>query len=316
MYDFHYDLLTKIYIDYLNHDLSGITLFCNQNYSKDNILGLVANLSFMSDEEMKKEYHEDYYKNGNLIKMFETATTIAKKIVPNIEMVFSIEGCDKLDTVDDLEKLYNLGLRAIAPVWNDKNKYGSGIRTEEGLTELGKSLIIKAIDLGIAIDLSHANVKTFNDIVDLIIEKQKNGKEVTAYVSHSNCYSLCPRKRNITDAQIERLRDIKAYIGIFSNTNFVSLNNLSQKEYEETYIDHIKYVEAIYGSIDHIVLSTDDMKWCEHVDPSYGKSQLFPYHKLQKKMKNLLLQHYSSMDVDKLMYKNAEEVVKTIKKLK
>lgn len=313
MYDFHYDLLTKIYIDYLNHDLSQVTLFCAQNYNDNNVIGVVANLSFMSDEEMKKEYHLNYYKDGNLINMFKIVTNIAKEIVSDIEMIFSIEGCDKLETIDDLEELYNLGLRAIAPVWNEKNKYGSGIRSEEGLTPLGKELIKKAINLGIAIDLSHANTRTFNDIIDLIMENQKIGNHPVVYASHSNSTSICFRKRNLTDDQIRRLRDIDAYIGIFSNTNFISLDNLSQDEYQKKYIKHIKHVQEIYQSLDYIVLSTDDMKWCENAWPNYGKSHLFPYHDLQQKMRKLLSQYFSNDDVDKLLYKNAEKIFKKIK---
>lgn len=313
MYDFHYDLLTKIYIDYLNHDLSDITFFCYQNYNKNNILGLIANLCFMSDEEMKEEYHEDYYKDGNLINMFEISTKIARKIVPGIDMIFSIEGCDKLENIADLDKLYDLGLRAIVPVWNEKNQFGSGVRSEEGLTKSGKELIKKAIDLGIAIDLSHANKKTFNDIIDLVKEEQQEEKETIVYASHSNCSSICNRIRNLTDKQIAKLRDINAYIGLFSNTRFIDLDHSKINNTPDNYVKHIKQVEKIYGNTDYIVLSTDDMKWCEKADPIYGQIQLFPYHKLQEEMRCLLSKYYSNNDVEKIMYKNGQKVFTKIK---
>lgn len=314
MYDFHYDLLTKIYIDYLNHDLNAITLFCTQNYGKHNVSGLVANLSFMSDQEMKDEYHVCYSKKHNLIQMFEITTNIAKKIIPNIEILFSIEGCDKLNNIQDLKQLYNLGLRAIAPVWNEKNQFGSGIRTELGLTTLGKQLIIEAIDLGIAIDLSHTNLKTFDDIINIVNEEIKVGKDPIVYASHSNCFNFCPRKRNLTDDQIKKLKSINAYIGIFSNTNFISLEKLDQLQYEGLYIKHIKHIKKIYGNVDHIVLSTDDMKWCENTNSSYGKSHLFSYNSLQKNIKNILSKEFSLDEVEKIMYKNGQKIFETINK--
>lgn len=303
MYDCHYDLLTKIYIDYLNRDLSNVTLFCCQNYTRNNVSGVIANLSFMSKLEMEQEYHLEY-NSSDLVSMFKITAQIAKNICRDINLLFSIEGCDKL-VIKDLKKLYKSGLRVIAPVWNESNQYGSGIRTNGGLTKLGEELIKKAINYGIAIDLSHANEKTFNDIVDIIENEQSLGKQVIALASHSNCYNLCPRNRNLTDKQLKRLCDINAYIGIFSNTNFISLDHLSQNEYEEYYIKHIKHVEKIYGTTDYILLSTDDMKWCEQANVSYGRSSLYEYNHLQRKMKILLSRYYSDSEVGKLMNGNA-----------
>lgn len=299
----------------MNKDLSEIIKFCHQNYNSDNVTGVVANLCFMSDKEMIQEYHPDYYRDGSLIRMFEITTSIAREIIPNnISLIFSIEGCDKLYSLDDLEKLYELGLRAIAPVWNEANQYGSGIRTNKHLTQLGRKLIKKALNMGIAIDLSHANYETFNDIIDLIEIEKSNGLDTLVYASHSNCYSLCNRIRNLTDQQIKRLRDIGGFIGIFSNSNFVSLNNsnMTNNKLQEEYLNHIRHVEQIYGGINHIVLSTDDMKWCSNADSAYGMSQIFPYKNLQKELKILLSNYYSKSDVDKLMHITGEKIYQKI----
>lgn len=46
-----------------------------------------------------------------------------------------------------------------------KNKFGFGNISNDRLTELDRRLIIKAVNLEIIINLSHANKKTFNEIL-------------------------------------------------------------------------------------------------------------------------------------------------------
>ena len=82
---------------------------------------------------------EDYLYRIDNVEQF-------KKYLPNTKVLFSIEGCDYINDIDELEELYKLGLRSILLVWNNPNKYGSGNRSDYGLTEEGREFIIKAID--------------------------------------------------------------------------------------------------------------------------------------------------------------------------
>ena len=56
MIDLHFDLLTKLYISYLEKDFSFIEKFV-KNYNKDNVSGVIANLCFMSKDEIKFIIH-------------------------------------------------------------------------------------------------------------------------------------------------------------------------------------------------------------------------------------------------------------------
>ena len=108
--------------------------------------------------------------------MFRISTKLFHEYFPDVKVIFSIEGCDFVE-IDDLDELYSLGLRNILLVWNNKNKYGSGNRSDKGLTEDGKKFLRKAIDLGISIDLSHMNHNTFYDTVSLLKEEKNKGKD-------------------------------------------------------------------------------------------------------------------------------------------
>ena len=197
MYDLHYDLLTAMYMAELNNNFKNIKGWI-ECYNKNNVIGLVATMCFMSKEEMDREYHVDYYKDSNnIIDMFESGISLTKKCMPEyIDVLYGIEGCDFLKDISDLEILYDLGVRVVNIVWNEANKYASGNRDTYGLTDLGKKLIKKVIDLNMIIDLSHANSKTFNDIIELVKEEQNKGKTVYIYASHSNSKKLCDINRN------------------------------------------------------------------------------------------------------------------------
>lgn len=104
MIDLHFDLLTKLYMCYLNNDFTYIEEF-KKNIHEDNITGLIANMCFMSKQEMKDEYHKNYYNEEvSVIEMFIIVKELLNKYLPNNDIIMSIEGCDYVN-IEDLDKL-------------------------------------------------------------------------------------------------------------------------------------------------------------------------------------------------------------------
>lgn len=296
MFDMHYDLLTQLIICDLKKDFTPVKNWLTY-YHENNVTGLIANLCFMGKEEMEEEYHPDYYLEGHsVVSMFQRAMELKRQYVPkDIACYTSIEGCDYL-SIEDLETLKNLGLNAILPVWNHKNRYGSGNETEDGLTEEGVELIKKAISLGLAIDLSHANERTFFGILNVIEEYQKKGIYPTFYASHSNVRTLMDRKRNLTDEQILRLGSLGGILGVMSNRNFITKDGDAKK----AYLEHLLYATKLLKGVSQLALSTDDMHFSGG-DPIYQTLAIFPYSTIRKETEELLQQAYSKEDVDVLM---------------
>lgn len=309
MFDAHYDLLSIAYVCYLKNDYSYLEERI-KSYRNDNVQGVIANLYFMSEEEMKEELHPKYYqKEVSVVEMFRISTEIIKSYLPNTDLIFSIEGCDFLET-SDLDELYSLGLRNILPVWNNKNKYASGNRSNQGLTEEGKCLLEKAIELGISIDLSHANKKSFDDITSYLIEKEASGEDFFVMASHSNARSICERERNLEDDQLLAIKELNGLVGVFSNRNFIVPERLkdqvNQQEKEQYYLEHINHIVDLIG-IDYVVLATDDMDFCKEADAEYGEVQIYSYDNIAKNVQSTLEQRYSIEDTYQIMYGNMKQ---------
>ena len=299
MIDMHYDLLSILYKCYLENDYRYVEKWSSY-YNQNNVSGLLANLYFMNPMEMKKELGEDY-PEINVLEMFRVATELFQKYFPNTKVIYSIEGCDYIKDTAELEQLAGLGLKNILLVWNNPNKYGSGNVSNQGLTELGKEFIIKAIDLGISIDLSHMNQNTFRDTVALLKEQRGLGKKVKVIASHSNCYRLCNHPRNLDDWQLRELRELDGILGLVSYTNFVGNGDV---DYKEKYLEHVKYAVDIMG-IDYVGVSSDNMMFGNYF---YGDhySEIFEYKNMKEELRTLLLKEYSEEDVEKILFRNVE----------
>lgn len=308
MFDMHYDLLSRLYYDYIKYgyvsndtkeDLKKI-------YSKDNMIGGFINLYFMSYDEMYEEAginKEDI----NVLEMFKKSIELLDDLKKegifdsNTKFIFSIEGCDYIKDENELEELYNLGLRSILLVWNNKNKYGSGNRSNEGLSELGQKFIRHAIELGIVIDVSHANKNTFYGILDVVKDSYDKGFFPILIASHSNVYELCNHSRNLDYEQLVALKNMNGYIGVVGYNPFVGDSN-----FKDRYIEHIKYLIEVVGFIPNkILLSTDNMNFID------VGNNTFDIHNIDE-LKNLLLNYYDNDVVDSIMYKNALDIVRRL----
>lgn len=302
MIDLHYDLLSILYYSYVKNDFTYVETI-QQRIKDSGVSGVVANLYFMNEDEMKEELGE-YYKPIDVVEMFRIATSLFPKYFPDLDVVYSIEGCDYISGVDQLEELYHLGLRNILLVWNNPNRYGSGNRGEYGLTELGKDFLNRAIDLGISIDISHMNPKTFYDTVEVLKEARRRGKDVVVMASHSNCYSLCNHPRNLDDDQILALKEFSPVIGLVSYGPFVSSSE-NMEELKEQYVMHIRHVKELLG-IDCVAVSTDDMKFDPEFLGGEDDIQVFSYQQVRNEIEMLLKKNdFSDTEINQILYQNS-----------
>ena len=301
MIDTHYDLLTILYCCYLKNDYSYIERI--KEDLKD-VKGLIANLYFMNPEEMKEELEIDHI---DVYEMFKISTNLFKEHFKDKKVIFSIEGCDYIKDIKELENLYKLGLRNILLVWNHENKYGSGNDTNKGLTKLGEEFIKKAVELGICIDLSHMNKATFSDTTILLKTLSKN-YNIKIIASHSNCYELCNNSRNLDDDQLKQIKELNGMLGLVSYGPFINEN---EENLEKKYFNHIQHAEKILG-IDNIMIATDNMDFARDMYHIQENKSLLKHKNAINKLTSLLKTNYNEEEIEKILFKNAENYFRRI----
>lgn len=132
------------------------------------------------------------------------------------------DGVAVLNDVDNVNILYESGVRYIGLTWNKSNKIGSSARDEsekgigKGLTDFGKQVVTRMEDLGMLVDVSHSGEKTFWDVIEMT--------QNPVIASHSNCYALNPHYRNLKDDQIIAIAKTGGVIMVNFLDDFINQN--------------------------------------------------------------------------------------------
>jgi len=317
MFDYHFDLLMYILIYNEQKNIKKVKEYCEKIFKKDNITGGIFNLFYSGFDAMKEELSLDSIDMVDPVKDLKLVNDIIQEyelIPPDIKYIVGIEGLDYLKNIDDIEELYKLGLRSTNLVWNNQNKFGGGIKApkEVGLTDLGRDLIKKIVQTNIAIDLSHANEKTFYGIIEECRKLKEQGYSPIIHASHSNSKAICNVPRNLTDDQIEIIaKEFNGTIGIVEYTAFVKTreddSEFKQEEYEQYYLNHINHFRQLLGSVDNMAVSTDDMSL--HFKNG-DKPPIYRHEKVAEGIRSLLQSNgYSMEEIEKILHKNFEEKI-------
>ena len=101
----------------------------------------------------------------------------------------------------NLSTFYDLGARYLTITHSGNNQFAdsSGARQplHNGLSALGRELVVEMNRLGMMIDVSHIADQSFWDILAVT--------KAPIIASHSGCRALCDSNRNLTDAQLAAL---------------------------------------------------------------------------------------------------------------
>lgn len=149
-------------------------------------------------------------------KLCRSTADIRKAMADGVfAAVLHIEGCEPIGAdLDALDVFYAAGLRSLGPVWSRHNVFGHGVPfaypmspdTAPGLTDAGFELVKRCNRLGILIDLAHITEKGFWDVA-----KTTDQPLVS---SHSNVHALTPVARNLTDRQMDAIKESKGLVGL------------------------------------------------------------------------------------------------------
>ena len=172
--------------------------------------------------------------------------------------VLHMEGCEAIDRgLDNLEVFYAAGLRSLGPVWSRNNIFGHGVPfsypkspdTGPGLTEAGFDLVRACNRMGILVDLAHITEQGFWDVAKTT--------DQPLVASHSNAHALTPVARNLTDRQLDAIRDSNGIVGL--NYAVTMLRPDARDSADTPLTDMIRHVDYMVErmGIDHVALGSD-----------------------------------------------------------
>lgn len=172
--------------------------------------------------------------------------------------VMHMEGCEAIDPdLDNLEVFHAAGLRSLGPVWSRHNIFGHGVPfaypmspdTGPGLTDHGFELVKACNTLGILIDLAHITEKGFWDVAKT--------SDQPLIASHSNAHALTPVARNLTDKQLDAVKESGGLVGL--NYAVTMLRPDGRDNVATPLSDMVRHIDYMVQrmGIDHVALGSD-----------------------------------------------------------
>ena len=195
----------------------------------------------------------------------------------------------------NLRILYKLGVRLITLTWNYPNCIGyPNFRWEhkdKGLTAFGEEVVAEMNRLGMIIDVSHLSDQGFYDVAEL------SGKPFIA--SHSNARAVTNHWRNLTDDMLRKLAEKGGVAGLNLEPEF--LGEVGSVEAMTRHVIHM--INA--AGIEAVAIGTD-FDGCSLLTAIKDAGDM---HKLWDALSKAGL---SGRDMDKIMHKNVERVIRDV----
>ncbi|KAB2679098.1 membrane dipeptidase [Brucella tritici] len=193
------------------------------------------------------------------VRICRTAADIRDAFAKGIfASVYHIEGVEAFsEDLDALYVLHEAGLRTLGPVWSRPNIFAHGIPFRfpaspdigPGLSDHGKALIRACNELKVMVDLSHMNEKGFWEIAAI--------SDAPLIASHSNAHALCQQSRNLTDKQLDAIRDTGGLVGLNFGVSFLLEDGKRDPNTDlSELVRHADYIVNRIG-IDHLALGSD-----------------------------------------------------------
>jgi len=184
-----------------------------------------AKESGLIEQEGKKLTDEEYFhclytgfentmeRHGDYIARARSAADItANEAAGKMSGILTFEDGRIINgSFDNIKKYYDMGIRLITLTWNGENCFGYPNSADAqlmqlGLKDFGKEAVEYMNELGIIIDVSHLSDGGFWDVAKI--------SKKPFMASHSNCRSLSPHQRNLTDEMIKEMGNKGCISGI------------------------------------------------------------------------------------------------------
>ncbi|MFB6301109.1 MAG: dipeptidase [Halobacteriales archaeon] len=151
--------------------------------------------------------------------------------------------------IDNIEHLYNQGVRLMQLTYNRQNILGTGCtdRSDGGLSYWGLDAIERLNELGAVVDLSHCGKQTTLDAIE-------QSDEPVAF-THTFCAEVADHDRAKSDEELKALAENDGYMGIVALRFFLAAGMAEQTSID-IFFDHLEHAVDILG-VDRVGLGSD-----------------------------------------------------------
>lgn len=276
-------------------------------------VGIMSATNYRTLPHWQSQIDSGEYKNFRIVREFSDLETAYRN--KEYALIFYVQKPWPLGgKVDPIEDWYNDGLRVFQIVYGSthsvaaEDKLGTGCSRDDpedeadGLTPLGREVVVELNRLGIVVDVSHCNRQTTLDTVA--------ASKTPVVSSHAGCTALVDTKRNKTD---EEIRAIAKSGGVFGITPISWM--LTEDRDNVSIDDFIKHLEHAIrvGGIDHVAIAADGPRNGWGTESGHYPGPLLDSEKrwfhLYDKLKE---RGYSNEDLAKIFGRNWLRVLKDV----
>ena len=174
----------------------------------------------------------------------ETADSGEVGIVLNTQHLGAAIG----DDLDEIDRLYNGGLRIAQLTYNSQNRLGTGCtdRSDGGLSNFGLAAVERLNRREMIIDLSHCGHRTTLDAIDRSTDP--------VAVTHASCASVADHDRAKSDEVLERLAETDGYFGVVGVPAFLDPSGMDGSF--DAFFNHLDHAISVVGP-DRVGIGTD-----------------------------------------------------------
>lgn len=216
---------------------------------------------------------------------FEQLITQRQKGANVIGGLYLIEGAHPLEgDLENLDRLFAQGLRIVGLTHFFDNELGGSLHgiSGTGLSDFGKSVIRRANELGMIIDIAHSSPAMVADVLDLSTSP--------VVLSHGGLKGACNTPRNLPDTLMQRIANNGGLIGI--GYWEAAICDASP----EGIVKSIRYAIDLLG-VDHVALGSD-----------YDGATTVPFDtgELAVLTETMLRSDFTEEEIRKIMGENAQ----------
>lgn len=212
--------------------------------------------------------------------------------------VLLMEGGDPIVDPEQARLWFDDGLRLVGLAHYGPSQYAFGTASAGPITARGKDVLRIFDEIGMIQDMSHLTDQSFYEALDLF--------QGPIFASHSNCRTLVPGDRQMSDDMLRRMIERDAVIGAVFDAWMLQPNwerGVTTNEHctIANVVDHIDHICQLAGNADHVAIGSD-------LDGGYGIEQtphdLDTIADLQKLPALFTERGYSAGDIAKIMHGN------------